>query len=177
MDLATYLVTLGAGCFWCVEAIFKQVAGVSDITCGYSGGSLENPSYEEVCSESTGHAEVIQLKYDPSIISYEEILEIFWKTHDPTTVNQQGADKGARYRSVVFYHNNSQKETAEKLLLELEKSQIFESKIVTEISKFSNFYKAEEYHQDYFTKNPNVPYCTYVIKPKLDKFLKLRKKP
>ena len=177
MDLSNYLVTLGAGCFWCVEAIFKQVPGISDITCGYSGGYSENPSYEEVCSESTGHAEAVQFKYNPSIISYEEILEIFWKTHDPTTINQQGADKGARYRSVIFYHNDSQQEIAKNLMTELENSQIFESKIVTEISNFSNFYKAEDYHQDYFAKNPNVPYCTYVIRPKLDKFLKNRIKP
>jgi len=165
------LVTLGAGCFWCVDAIFQQVAGVSDINCGYSGGSTENPTYETVCSESTGHAEVIQFKYDSSIISYAQILEIFWATHDPTTINKQGADVGSRYRSIILYHNKSQKEIAERVKKELNKANTFQSEIVTQIENHKNFYIAEEYHQDYFNKNPNVPYCSYVIKPKIEKFL------
>ena len=130
------LVTLGAGCFWCVEAIFQQVAGVSDISCGYSGGFTKNPTYEKVCSESTGHAEVIQFKYDSKIISYESILEIFWSMHDPTTLNRQGADIGSRYRSAIFYHNSHQKEAAEKLKDELNNSKKFASNIITEIADF-----------------------------------------
>ena len=165
------LVTLGAGCFWCVEAIFQQVAGVSDINCGYSGGSAENPTYETVCSESTGHAEVVQFKYDSSVISYGEILEIFWTTHDPTTINRQGADVGSRYRSIILYHDKSQKEIAEKMKGKLNKANAFQSEIVTQIEEYKKFYIAEEYHQDYFKKNPNVPYCSYVIKPKIEKFL------
>ncbi len=165
------LVTLGAGCFWCVEAIFQQVAGVSDINCGYSGGSVENPTYETVCSESTGHAEVVQFKYDSSVISYEDILEIFWTTHDPTTINKQGADVGSRYRSIILYHDKSQKEIAEKIKGKLNKANTFQSEIVTQIEEYKKFYIAEEYHQDYFNKNPNVPYCSYVIKPKIEKFL------
>ncbi|MAX10516.1 MAG: peptide-methionine (S)-S-oxide reductase [Candidatus Marinimicrobia bacterium] len=165
------LVTLGAGCFWCVEAIFQQVAGISDISCGYSGGFTENPSYEEVCSESTGHAEVVQFRYNSNIISYEQILEIFWTTHDPTTVNKQGADIGSRYRSVIFYHNKTQKEMAEKLKEKINQNTDFKSDIVTEIKGYENFYIAEDYHQNYFNKNPNVPYCNFVIKPKLEKFL------
>ena len=168
------LVTLGAGCFWCAEAIFQQVSGISEIFSGYSGGSTANPTYELVCSETTGHAEVVQFRYDSSIISYEDILKIFWNTHDPTTVNQQGADKGSRYRSVVFYHNKNQREIAEKVKKNLDKEKIFKSKIVTEIAEFAQFYIAESYHQNYFKKNPNVPYCSYVIKPKLEKFLKLQ---
>ena len=166
------LVTLGAGCFWCVEAIFQQVSGISEISCGYSGGFTDNPTYELVCSETTGHAEVVQFQYDPEIISYEDILEIFWTTHDPTTLNQQGADKGTRYRSAVFYHNENQKEIAERVKKKLEEEKTFQSRIVTEISEFNQFYIAENYHQNYFNKNPNVPYCSYVIKPKLEKFLK-----
>ena len=165
------LVTLGAGCFWCVEAIFQQVAGISDISCGYSGGFTENPSYEEVCSESTGHAEVVQFRYNSNIISYEQILEIFWTTHDPTTVNKQGADIGSRYRSVIFYHNKAQKEMAEKLKEKINQNIDFKSDIVTEIKGYEKFYIAEDYHQNYFNKNPNVPYCNFVIKPKLEKFL------
>ncbi len=165
------LATLGAGCFWCVEAIFQQVAGVDSIDCGYSGGSIKNPTYEMVCSESTGHAEVVQLKYNSKIISYEEILEIFWATHDPTSINKQGADIGSRYRSVIFYHNESQKKIAEDLKDKLNKTGEFQSKIVTEIIKYGFFYIAEDYHQEYFSKNPNVPYCSYVIKPKVEKFL------
>ena len=171
MDLAT----LGAGCFWCVEAIFQQVTGISNISCGYSGGFTKSPNYEQVCSETTGHAEAIQFQYDSDIISYKQILKIFWTTHDPTTINQQGADRGNRYRSAVFYHNEEQKKIAENLKKELDQSEIFKTKIVTEISIFNKFYIAEEYHQAYFKKNPDVPYCSYVIKPKLKKFLKSQK--
>ncbi len=165
------LVTLGAGCFWCVEAIFQQVSGVSDISSGYSGGSAHNPTYEQVCSESTGHAEAIQFKYDSKIISYEQILEIFWATHDPTTIDKQGADVGSRYRSVIFYHDEHQKQTAQKLKEQLNQSKEFNSDIVTKIVKYQAFYTAEDYHQNYFNKNPNVPYCNYIIKPKIEKFL------
>ena len=165
------LVTLGAGCFWCVEAIFQQVAGISDISSGYSGGFTKNPNYEEVCSEKTGHAEVVQFKFDPNLISYEEILEIFWTTHDPTTLNKQGADTGSRYRSIILYHSKLQKETAEKMKNTLNKSKTFSSDIVTYIEEFEDFYIAEEYHQNYFYKNPNAPYCSYVIEPKIKKFL------
>ena len=168
------LVTLGAGCFWCVEAIFQQVSGISEISCGYSGGFIADPTYDLVCSETTGHAEVAQFRYDPEVISYEDILKIFWSTHDPTTVNQQGSDKGSRYRSVVFYHNENQREIAEKVKKNLDKEKTFKSKIVTEIAEFAQFYIAESYHQTYFKKNPNLPYCSYVIKPKLEKFLKLQ---
>ena len=165
------LITLGAGCFWCVESIFQQVEGVSNISCGYSGGTSENPSYEQVCSEKTGHAEVIQFNYDSTLITYEDLLKIFWSTHDPTTIDRQGADIGSRYRSVIFYHNESQKKVAQNLKEELNRANTFKSDIVTNIEEFKNFYIAEEYHQNYFKKNPNLPYCTYVIEPKLKKFL------
>ena len=165
------LVTLGAGCFWCVEAIFQQVTGISDISCGYSGGFTKNPNYESVCSESTGHAEVVQFKYDPNLISYNEILEIFWTTHDPTTLDKQGADIGSRYRSIILYHDKSQKEAAEAMKERLNKTKKFPSDIVTYIEEFKDFYVAEEYHQNYFNKNPNAPYCSYVIEPKIKKFL------
>ena len=165
------LVTLGAGCFWCVEAIFQQVVGISEISCGYSGGFTKNPNYEAVCSEITGHAEVVQFKYDPNSISYEEILEIFWATHDPTTLDKQGADIGSRYRSIILYHDKSQKEAAETMKERLNKSKKFSSDIVTHIKEFKDFYIAEEYHQNYFNKNPNAPYCSYVIEPKIKKFL------
>ena len=167
MDLAT----LGAGCFWCVEAIFRQVVGISDIACGYSGGLIHNPSYEKICSGSTEHAEVVQFKYDSDIISYEEILDFFWLTHDPTTINRQGANIGSQYRSVIFYHTDSQKKVAEKLKRTLNQSRTHNSDIITEIVRYGTFYIAEEYHQDYFNKNPNIPYCSYVIKPKIKKFL------
>ena len=167
---------LGAGCFWCVEAIFQKVSGISNISCGYSGGKTENPSYEEICSKLTGHAEVIQFTYNSVIISYEDILNIFWETHDPTTINQQGADKGTQYRSVIFYHNDSQRKIAEQLKKNLNLGEIFDSDVITEIEKFNTFYIAEECHQQYFKNNPSVPYCNYVIKPKLEKFISQYKK-
>ena len=165
------LMTIGAGCFWCVEAIFNQVAGVSDVVSGYSGGEHPSPSYEIICTGKSGHAEVVQIQFDAKIITYEELLKIFWISHDPTTLNQQGADIGTQYRSVIFYHDENQKKIADKLKKSLNDSKVFESDIVTEIVEFKKFYKAEDYHQDYFNKNPNVPYCSYVIKPKLKKFL------
>ena len=163
--------TIGAGCFWCVEAIFNQITGVSDVTSGYSGGGHPNPNYEVICTGNSGHAEVIQFNFDPKIVSYEDLLKIFWMSHDPTTVNQQGNDIGSQYRSVVFYHDENQKSKAESIKKAINQSEEFKSKIVTEIAEFQKFYRAEEYHQNYFKKNPSVPYCSYVIKPKLEKFL------
>ena len=165
------IITIGAGCFWCVEAVFQTVSGISDISCGYSGGETKNPTYDKVCSETTGHAEVVQITYNPQIVSYKELLTIFWKTHDPTTLNKQGADIGSQYRSIILYHNEEQKTIATNLKNSLDEANIFDSEIVTEIASFEKFYLAEEYHQNYFKKNPKVPYCSYVIKPKLDKFL------
>ena len=165
------LMTIGAGCFWCVEAIFNQVTGVSDVVSGYSGGEHPSPNYEIICTGKSGHAEVVQIQFDAKIITYEELLKIFWTSHDPTTLNQQGADIGTQYRSAIFYHDENQKKIADELKKSLNDSKVFESDIVTEIVEFKKFYKAEDYHQDYFNKNPNVPYCSYVIKPKLKKFL------
>ncbi|MBL7876132.1 MAG: peptide-methionine (S)-S-oxide reductase MsrA [Cyclobacteriaceae bacterium] len=164
--------TLGSGCFWCTEAFFLRVKGVESVVSGYSGGKIKSPTYREVCSGLTGHAEVIQVKFDPSIISYTEVLEIFWNTHDPTTLNKQGADEGTQYRSVVFYHNETQKKLAEEYKAQLDQSGIFNRPIVTEISPFTVFYPAEEYHQNYYALNPNQGYCQYVIRPKVEKFNK-----
>jgi peptide-methionine (S)-S-oxide reductase len=167
--------TFGSGCFWCTEAVFLNVEGVYNVRSGYSGGKVKNPSYREVCSGLTGHAEVIQLDYDPKVISYDELLEIFWKTHDPTTLNKQGADEGTQYRSAVFYHNDEQKKAAEFYKKKLDESKIFSAPIVTEITPFTAFYKAEDYHQNYYNLNSSAPYCSYVITPKLDKFKKVFK--
>lgn len=164
------LATFGAGCFWCVEAVFQRLEGVYKVESGYSGGKVVNPSYEQVCSGTTGHAEVTQITYDPDVITFIELLEVFWKTHDPTTLNRQGADKGTQYRSVIFYHDDNQKELAEKYKIELDKSAAFNDPIVTEISEFDKFYKAEDYHQNYYNNNSNQGYCQYVIVPKLEKF-------
>lgn len=166
------LATIGAGCFWCVEAIFRQVDGIYNINSGYSGGFDDNPTYETVCSESTGHAEVIQFNYDSEKISFEKILEIFLSTHNPTTLNRQGADVGSQYRSIILFHDLNQKKIAEDLIERLNDKDTFKAKIVTEVKKFEKFYLAEDYHQNYFEKNPNVPYCAYVIKPKLEKYFK-----
>jgi peptide-methionine (S)-S-oxide reductase len=166
------IATLGSGCFWCTEAVFEGLKGIVSAESGYSGGYIKNPSYREVCNGATGHAEVVQIRFDPSLISYEEILEVFFHTHDPTTLNQQGADVGTQYRSVIFYHNPSQKEIAEKVIHDLTKSNAFNKPIVTQISPFTAFYKAEDYHQDYFAKNPEASYCSFVIRPKIDKFRK-----
>ncbi len=168
LDTATF----GAGCFWCVEAIFQNLEGVYSVFPGYSGGHMKNPTYKEVCDGNTGHAEVAQITYDPLKISFEELLEIFWKTHDPTTLNRQGHDVGEQYRSVIFYHNETQKASAEKSKKETDASGYLDSPIVTAIEPLSVFYKAEDYHQDYFKYNPNQPYCNVVIKPKVEKFKK-----
>lgn len=162
--------TFGNGCFWCTEAIFQQLKGVSKVESGYSGGHVKNPSYREVCNGTTGHAEVIQITYDPAVISFEELLEVFWKTHDPTTLNRQGADVGTQYRSAVFYHDEEQKKLAEEYKAKLDKAGIWPDPIVTEITAFANFYKAEDYHQNYFNLNGNQPYCRAVIVPKVEKF-------
>jgi peptide-methionine (S)-S-oxide reductase len=168
--------TFGAGCFWCVEAIFQQVEGVLKVKSGYCGGHIKNPTYEEVCSKTTGHAEVAQIVFDPAVISYDELLEIFWQTHDPTTLNRQGNDAGPQYRSAVFYHNEEQKKKAEYYKEKLDKSGAFGKPIVTTIEKYKNYSEAENYHQNYYNLNKNNnPYCYYVIKPKLDKFEKVFK--
>jgi len=166
--------TIGGGCFWCLEAIFQQINGVESVTSGYSGDIEENANYKKVCSGSTKHAEVIQIKFDKNIISYKEILELFWSNHDPTTPNRQGNDIGPQYRSIIFYHDNEQRKIANELILKLNKQQIFESPIVTELTKLETFYPAEEYHQNYFNLNVNSnPYCTYVILPKINKLKEL----
>jgi peptide-methionine (S)-S-oxide reductase len=164
--------TFGSGCFWCTEAVFLAVKGVEKVESGYSGGKVKNPSYREICTGTTGHAEVTQITFNPKVITYEELLEIFWNTHDPTTLNRQGADEGPQYRSVVFYHNEEQKKTAEQYKKQLDASKVFKNPIVTEISPLINFYKAEDYHQNYYELNPNQGYCQYVIRPKVDKFKK-----
>lgn len=164
--------TLGNGCFWCTEAVFQQLKGVLSVESGYSGGKTQNPTYEDVCSGNTGHAECLNIVFDPSIISFEELLEVFWKTHDPTTLNRQGADVGTQYRSVIFYHNNQQKETAEKYIAQLNNSGAFDNPIVTTLEPFTKFYAAEDYHQDYYLLNGKKPYCEFVIRPKVEKFKK-----
>ncbi len=165
------VVTLASGCFWCTEAVFKRVNGVISAVSGYSGGSVDNPSYDQVCSGRTGHAEAVQVKFDPKIISLEQILEIFWYTHDPTTLNRQGNDVGTQYRSAVFYNSQSQKDIALKIKNDLESKKVYQNPIVTEITPFKNFYQAEEYHKDYYDNNKTVPYCSYVIDPKISKLL------
>lgn len=169
----TALATFGAGCFWCVEAVFQDLKGVSSVVSGYTGGHVENPSYKQVCSGSTGHAEVAQITYDPDVISFEELLEVFWKTHDPTTLNRQGADVGSQYRSAVFYHNEEQRQLAEEYKQKLNASGAFNDPIVTEIVPIQKFYPAEDYHQNYFNQNESQPYCAFVIRPKVDKFRKV----
>lgn len=172
----TQTATFANGCFWCTEAIFEELKGVISATSGYTGGETKNPTYKEVCSGQTGHAECLQIVYDPSIISFDELLEVFWETHDPTTLNQQGADIGTQYRSGVFYHNEEQREKAEKYKAALNKSGAFDKPVVTEITAFTKFYPAEDYHQQYFENNENTnPYCRIVIRPKLDKFRKVFK--
>jgi len=159
--------TLGAGCFWCVEAVFERLPGVHAVEAGYAGGTDPNPTYEKVCSGRTGHAEVAQITFDPKKTSYEKLLEVYWQAHDPTTLNRQGADVGTQYRSVIFYHDEEQKRTAERSRSEAQK--LFQNPIVTEIKPLAKFYKAENYHQDYYKNNPAAPYCNFVIKPKLVK--------
>jgi len=163
-------VTLGGGCFWCLEAIYQDLQGVEGVRSGYSGGTTENPTYEEVCRGTTGHAEVVQIEFDPARISFREILEVFFATHDPTTLNRQGGDVGTQYRSVVFCHSPEQEKSTRELMAELDREGIWDGPIVTEVTSFSAFYPAEDYHEDYFRRNPLQPYCQAVIHPKLAKF-------
>jgi peptide-methionine (S)-S-oxide reductase len=165
--------TFGAGCFWCTDAVFQQLKGVERVVSGYSGGSVKNPTYHQVCTGTTGHAEAIQITYDPAVISYEELLEVFWQTHDPTTLNQQGHDFGTQYRSVIFYHTDEQKQLAEHYRQKLNASGLFPAPIVTEIVPFREFYRAETYHQNYYAENPGQGYCRVIIRPKMDKLKKL----
>ncbi len=174
-NIKTDTATFGTGCFWCSEAIFEQLDGVLKVTSGYSGGHVVNPTYEEVSSGTTGHAESVQIVFDPSKINYDELLKVFWQTHDPTSLNKQGNDVGPQYRSVIFYRNSLQKQKAEYYKEELDKSGAFPKPIVTAIEPYENFYTAEDYHQNYYTNNPNQPYCYFVIRPKLEKFEKVFK--
>lgn len=167
--------TFGEGCFWCTEAFFQRLKGVYKVVSGYGGGHVENPTYEQVCDHTTGHAELAQIIYDPSVITYDELLKVFWKTHDPTTIDQQGNDVGPQYRSVIFYMNNEQRDKAEKYKAELDKSGAWDKPIVTAIEPFKNFYPAEQYHQNYYNDNPNQGYCRFVIAPKVEKFEKVFK--
>ncbi len=171
LDTATF----GAGCFWCVEAVFQNVKGVHSVISGYTGGSLPNPTYKQICDGATGHAEACQINFDPKEISYPELLEIFWKTHDPTTLNRQGNDIGTQYRSAIFYHNDEQKKLAEHYKKELNASGAFDVPIITEITPFAQFYKAEAYHQNYYNDNKLQPYCMFVIQPKIEKMKKVFK--
>ena len=167
----TQIATLANGCFWCSEAIFKRLKGVKSVLPGYSGGVVENPSYEEVCTGKTGYAESIQIAFDPTVTPYEKILDVFWHTHDPTTLNRQGNDVGTQYRSAIFYHDQKQKELAEKSKRDLEKAGVYKNPIVTEITPFKNFYVAEDYHKNYYEEHQDAPYCNFVIDPKMQKLL------
>lgn len=167
--------TFGSGCFWCVEAVFQQLKGVHTVKPGYSGGRIANPTYREVCSGLTGHAEVIQIEYESNLISFKDLLEVFFKTHDPTTLNQQGADRGTQYRSAIFYHSERQKTMAEEAIRELNEAGAYDSPIVTEVAEFKVFYEAEEYHQNYYKNNPEQGYCRMVVRPKVEKFEKVFK--
>jgi peptide-methionine (S)-S-oxide reductase len=166
------VVTLGGGCFWCTEAVFSELKGVEKVESGYSGGTVPNPTYRQVCTGNTGHAEVTQITYDPKVISFKELLKIFFTSHDPTTLNRQGADIGTQYRSIILYHNNEQKTVAEQVIREIESAGIWEKPIVTELKPFEEFYKAEDYHQEYFKQNPGQAYCQLVIAPKVAKLRK-----
>jgi peptide-methionine (S)-S-oxide reductase len=165
--------TLGGGCFWCLEAVYDEIEGVEDVVSGYAGGSVPNPTYEQVCSERTGHAEVVQVKFDPGAISYREILDIFFTIHDPTTLNRQGNDVGTQYRSAIFFHAPEQEQIAQQTIAELEAAKVWGSPIVTEVVPMAEFYPAEEYHQEYFSRNPYQPYCQVVVAPKLAKARKV----
>ncbi len=167
------VVTLGAGCFWCIESIFQNLKGVEKVVSGYSGGQTSNPTYKEICGGNTGHAEVAQITFDPTVVSFEEVLEVFFKTHEPTTLNRQGNDVGTQYRSAIFYHSESQKTKAMAIIKSLNASGAWDKPIVTEVAAVGVFYPAEDYHQNYFNLNGNQPYCQYVIQPKLDKFKKV----
>jgi len=172
-ELVNSVATLAAGCFWCVEAVFQKLKGVEKVESGYMGGTIKNPTYKEVCTGQTGHAEVCQISFNPTIISFEELLEVFWKTHDPTTLNRQGGDIGTQYRSAVFYHDAAQKQIAENIKNDLSQSGAYNDPIVTSFEEVSVFYKAENYHQDYFNLNGHNPYCQMVVKPKVEKFIKV----
>ncbi len=167
--------TLGGGCFWCTEAVYLQLKGVVDVKPGYSGGHVKNPNYNEVCTGNTGHAEVVQITFDPGIVSFSEILEVFFVTHDPTSLNRQGNDVGTQYRSVIFYHSEKQKQTATEIINALEKENAYDKPIVTEVTAFDTFYVAEDYHINYYARNKNQPYCQYVVAPKVEKFKKVFK--
>ena len=174
--------TLAGGCFWCLEAVYDELKGVHSVESGYAGGQMENPSYREVCNGNTGHAEVVQIRFDPGIISYRDLLNVFFTVHDPTTLNRQGADVGTQYRSAIFYHDDEQKKTAEEVIKDLNAQKIWDNPIVTEVTKFDKFYIAEDYHQEYFAKNPYQGYCQVVVAPKVAKFRKhflemLKKQP
>jgi peptide-methionine (S)-S-oxide reductase len=166
------IATLAGGCFWCLEAVFLEVKGVQSVVSGYTGGKVANPSYQEVCSGRTDHAEAVQVTFDPNVISYRDVLNVFFAIHDPTTMNRQGADVGTQYRSEIFYHNDDQKKVAEQTVQELNAQHIWDHPIVTQLSKINGFYRAEDYHQDYFARNPYQPYCQAVVAPKVSKFRK-----
>ena len=174
--------TLAGGCFWCLEAVYDEIKGVESVESGYAGGHVDNPTYREVCYGNTGHAEVVQVHFDPNVVSYRDLLNVFFAIHDPTTLNRQGADMGTQYRSAIFYHDDEQKKIAEDLIKELNAQQIWDRPIVTEVTKFDKFYMAEDYHQEYFARNPYQPYCMAVVSPKVSKFRKhfiemLKKQP
>lgn len=166
------IATLGGGCFWCVEAVFQRIEGVISVKPGYAGGNVKNPTYKQICTGNTGHAEVAKIEFDTSKITYSQILNVFWQSHDPTTLNRQGNDVGTQYRSVIFFHNESQEEIAKKSKVDADKSGYWDNKIVTEVTLLNNYYDAEDYHDNYYNNNPNQPYCLFVIKPKLDKLEK-----
>ena len=167
------IATLGGGCFWCVEAVFQRIDGVISVKPGYAGGNVKNPTYKQICTGNTGHAEVAKIEFDPSKITYSQILNVFWQSHDPTTLNRQGNDVGTQYRSVIFFHNESQEKIAKKSKIDANESGYWDNEIVTEITLLNNYYDAEDYHDNYYNENPNQPYCLFVIKPKLDKLEKL----
>jgi peptide-methionine (S)-S-oxide reductase len=182
MDTNLQTATLAGGCFWCLEAVFDEIKGVQSVESGYTGGKQDNPSYREVCTGMTGHAEAVQVHFDPKVISYRDLLNVFFAIHDPSTLNRQGADIGTQYRSAIFFHDAEQKQTAEKLIQELNEQHIWNQSIVTEVAKFDKFFMAEDYHQEYFANNPNQPYCHVVVAPKVTKFRKhflemLKKQP
>ena len=174
-QITNSIATFGTGCFWCTDAVFQQLAGVLEVKTGYSGGHTVNPTYKEVCNGDTGHAECLQIKFDPNIISFETLLEVFWKVHDPTTLNRQGNDVGTQYRSVVFYHNEEQRQITEAYIHQLTEQKTCPNPIVTQVVPATVFYPAEDYHQDYFNHNGNNPYCQMVVRPKVEKFEKLFK--
>jgi len=164
------IATLGGGCFWCLEAVYQQLEGVERVVSGYAGGHVDNPTYEQVCGKKSGHAEVVQVTFDPARVSYRDVLEVFFSIHDPTTTDRQGNDIGPQYRSVIFYHDDEQRQVAESIIAELAAEHAFEAPIVTEVKPFERFYSAEQYHQNYFAQNSSQPYCAYVISPKIAKF-------